>query len=98
MPFATTVLLPVFFVLPGLELDLWDSGVAGLWQFAVILLVACMGKLLGAGGAALHSGLPWRDATAIGALINTRGLMEIVVLNIGLSTAASTGISTDCSL
>jgi K+:H+ antiporter len=86
-PFTTAVLLPVFFVLPGLQLNLWDSGVAGLWQFAAILVVACVGKLVGAGGAALATGLTWCDATAIGALINTRGLMEIVVLNVGLSAA-----------
>lgn len=84
-PMTTSVLLPVYFVLPGLQLDLWESGVAGFWQFAAILLVACVGKLVGAGGAALRTGLAWRDATAIGVLINTRGLMEIVVLNVGLS-------------
>jgi Kef-type K+ transport system membrane component KefB len=86
-PLATWVLLPVFFVLPGLQLDLWAGGVAGAWQLALILLVACVGKLVGAGGAALSTGLQWRDATAIGVLINTRGLMEIVVLNVGLSAA-----------
>jgi Kef-type K+ transport system membrane component KefB len=86
-PLATSVLLPVFFVLPGLKLDLWAGGVSGIWQLAVIVLVACAGKLVGAGGAALRAGLPWRDATAIGVLINTRGLMEIVVLNVGLSAA-----------
>lgn len=84
-PLTTAVLLPVFFVLPGLQLDLWQSGVAGIWQFAAILVVACVGKLVGAGAAALRNGLGWRDATAIGVLINTRGLMEIVVLNVGLS-------------
>jgi Kef-type K+ transport system membrane component KefB len=87
MPLATSVLLPVFFVLPGLQLDLWESGAAGIVQLAVILLVACVGKLVGATGAALQAGLPGREAAAIGVLINTRGLMEIVVLNVGLSAA-----------
>jgi K+:H+ antiporter len=86
-PVTTSVLLPVFFVLPGLQLDLWESGASGVWQLAAILVVACVGKLVGAAGAALRTGLPWRDATAIGVLINTRGLMEIVVLNVGLSAA-----------
>jgi Kef-type K+ transport system membrane component KefB len=86
-PLATAVLLPVFFVLPGLQIDLWAGGAASLWQLALILLVACAGKLVGAAGAALRAGLPRRDAMAIGVLMNTRGLMEIVVLNVGLSAA-----------
>jgi Kef-type K+ transport system membrane component KefB len=86
-PLATTVLLPVYFVLPGLQLDLWGNGTAGIWQFALILAVACLGKLVGAGAAAARTGISWRDSAAIGLLINTRGLMEIVVLNVGLSAA-----------
>jgi Kef-type K+ transport system membrane component KefB len=83
-PLTLSVLLPVFFALPGLSLNLWDGlDAAGLGELALILAVACVGKLVGATGAARGLGIAWRESTAIGVLINTRGLMEIVVLNVG---------------
>jgi Kef-type K+ transport system membrane component KefB len=84
-PLALSVLLPVFFALPGLAINLRESFDAGVGELALILLVACAGKLVGAMGAARAVGIRWREATAIGALINTRGLMELVVLNVGHS-------------
>ena len=79
------VLLPLFFALTGLrtEIGLLDQG--HLWLVcAGIVVLAVAGKL--AGGAVvsrLASGMSWRDAWLMGALLNTRGLMELVVLNIG---------------
>jgi Kef-type K+ transport system membrane component KefB len=78
------VLLPVYFVLPGLSVDATALTGRGVAEFAAILLVACAGKLAGAIGAARLQGVGWRDALTIGTLMNTRGLIEIVVLTIGL--------------
>jgi Kef-type K+ transport system membrane component KefB len=52
--------------------------------FALIVLVAITGKLGGGALAARMTGMTWREAGAIGTLMNTRGLMELVILNIGL--------------
>jgi Kef-type K+ transport system membrane component KefB len=84
-PLAGSVLLPVFFILPGLRIDLHSIGLAGARDLLLILVVATVGKLAGATGAARALGIRWRDSLAIGALINTRGLMELIVLNVGLS-------------
>ena len=50
---------------------------------AVIIVVATTGKLGGTVLAARWTGLPWRDSVALGALMNTRGLMELIALNVG---------------
>jgi Kef-type K+ transport system membrane component KefB len=50
----------------------------------LIVLVAILGKAGGTIAGARASGLPWRDAASLGALMNTRGLMEVVILNLGL--------------
>lgn len=79
------VLLPLYFAFTGLRtrLDLLDD--VGDWGWAAaILVVAVAGKLGGSALAAGISGVPWRDALALGALMNTRGLMELVILNVGL--------------
>jgi nucleotide-binding universal stress UspA family protein len=55
-----------------------------LWLLtALVILVACLGKFGGSALAARSSGMSWRDSAAIGTLMNTRGLMELVILNIG---------------
>jgi Kef-type K+ transport system membrane component KefB len=84
-PFVSVVLLPIFFVLPGLGIDLWGLGLDDLGALALILLAACAGKLVGGGGAAKLLGSDWREAATIGTLLNTRGVMELVVLNVGLA-------------
>ena len=78
------VVLPLFFVFTGLrtEIGLLNSGY--LWGICgLIIIVAVIGKLLGSALAARFVGHGWPDSLRIGALMNTRGLMEIVVLNIG---------------
>ena len=80
---VAVILLPVFFVTTGLNVDVGGVGLEGIWQLALILLVACAGKLLGAGLGARSQGLPARESLALGVLMNTRGLTELVVLNIG---------------
>ncbi|WP_406410604.1 cation:proton antiporter [Streptomyces sp. NBC_01614] len=80
------VLLPLFFVHTGLSTQigtLASEPVQWLWAGA-LLAIAVIGKWGGAAGAALACGQPWRQAMAIGALMNCRGLTELVVLSIGL--------------
>lgn len=79
------LLLPAFFAFTGMRtrIDL----VSGLDQWLIcglIILVATAGKFGGAAVSARLTGLKWRPAMALGALMNTRGLMELIVLNIGL--------------
>lgn len=84
---AVPILLPLFFVSTGLKTDLAAlarSGDQWLWGLAVIA-VAVIGKWGGGSTAARLAGQGWRDSLAIGALMNCRGLTELVVLNIGLS-------------
>jgi len=79
------VFLPLFFVFSGLrtEIRLIDS--AESWAVCgLIILIACIGKFGGSAVAARLTGLGWRESSALGILMNTRGLMELVVLNIGL--------------
>ena len=76
--------LPLFFAFTGLRTHI--SLITGdLWVYcALIIAVAVLGKLGGSALAARTSGMSWRDSWAIGTLMNTRGLMELVVLNVGL--------------
>jgi Kef-type K+ transport system membrane component KefB len=81
---SLVLLLPLFFVFTGLrtQIGLLDS--AYLWQTCgLIILVAVVGKFVGSALAAKFVGQSWKDSLIIGALMNTRGLMELVVLNIG---------------
>jgi Kef-type K+ transport system membrane component KefB len=80
------VLLPLFFALTGLRtrLDLLSDGRTWLWT-AVVLLLAVTGKMGGAILAARWTGNGWRTSMALGALLNTRGLVELIVLNIAYS-------------
>ncbi|WP_171116710.1 MULTISPECIES: cation:proton antiporter [Streptomyces] len=84
--FTVPVLLPLFFVGTGLKTDvslLGGDATQWLWAGAV-LAVAVLGKWGGGSVAARLAGQGWRDAMSIGALMNCRGLTELVVLNIGL--------------
>lgn len=81
---SSVFLLPLFFAFTGLRtqiglLDDWQSWLT----CAGIITVAIAGKLGGSMLAARWTGMSWHDAAAIGALMNTRGLMELIVLNIG---------------
>jgi len=79
------LLLPLFFAFTGLRTTV--SLISGGWLWgvcALVLLVAIAGKLGGSAVAARAAGMSWRDALSLGALMNTRGLMELVILNVGL--------------
>lgn len=82
---VSVLLLPAFFAFTGMRtrIDL-VSGAEQWFLCGLIILVAVMGKLGGSAIAARLTGLSWRPALALGALMNTRGLMELIVLNIGL--------------
>ncbi|MDG9720186.1 cation:proton antiporter [Streptomyces sp. DH24] len=79
-----TLLLPVFFLVAGLKVDLSGLDAAGLGALGLILLVAVGGKFLGAFGAARLNRMPVRQSAALATLMNTRGLTELIVLNVGL--------------
>lgn len=84
--FTVPVLLPLFFVGTGLKTDvslLGANATQWLWA-AAVLAVAVLGKWGGGSLAARLSGRDWRDAMSLGALMNCRGLTELIVLNIGL--------------
>jgi Kef-type K+ transport system membrane component KefB len=79
------LLLPLFFVYTGLRTQVGLLNHSSLWvSFAWILFIAIAGKFGGSSIAARVTGQSWKDSLSIGALMNTRGLMELVVLNIGL--------------
>ena len=81
---ALVLLLPLFFVFTGLRTEIGLLNDINLWKVTgVIILVAVVGKFIGSALAARFVGQNWKDSLIIGALMNTRGLMELVVLNIG---------------
>ncbi|MEV6315557.1 cation:proton antiporter [Streptomyces sp. NPDC051776] len=80
-----TLLLPVFFLTAGLNVDLSGIGPGGLRDLGLILLVAIGGKFAGAYLAARGHGMPARQSAALATLMNTRGLTELIALSVGLS-------------
>ena len=83
--FVVMVLLPLFFVVTGLKTEVGSLDRPILWVLTLFLIaVAVAGKWLGAMLAARYGGFGLRDSAALGALMNTRGLTELIVLNIGL--------------
>ncbi len=83
---VSVLLLPLFFAVTGMRtrLDLLNKPTTWLWA-AVVLLAATLGKAGGATAASRFTGQSWRHSLALGALLNTRGLVELIVLNIGYS-------------
>jgi Kef-type K+ transport system membrane component KefB len=83
--FVTILLLPAFFAFTGMRTQI---GLLSTWYewviCGLIIVVAVAGKFGGTVAAARVTGMNWRDATGLGVLMNTRGLMELIVLNIGL--------------
>ena len=83
--------LPAFFAFTGLRTEIGLIQSANDWATcAVIIAVATAGKFGGTMIAARLSGVAWRDSAALGALMNTRGLVELIVLNIGLDLGVIT--------
>ena len=88
---VSVLLLPLFFALTGMRtrLDLMNGGRVWFWA-AIVLVAAVFGKMGGAALAARWNGQTWKDAAALGALLNTRGLVELIVLNIAYNVGAFT--------
>lgn len=81
---ALFLLLPLFFVSTGLKTQLWSLDSPDLWMLCgMFILVAIAGKLGASALAARFTGLSWSESLQLGVLMNTRGLTELVVLNIG---------------
>ncbi|MFE2310659.1 cation:proton antiporter [Streptomyces sp. NPDC059411] len=81
---TSLLLLPVFFTVAGLSVNLTGLGGRGLLMAGAVLVVACAGKFAGAAGAARLTRATGREAAALGVLMNARGLTELVILNVGL--------------
>ncbi|MBP6759085.1 MAG: cation:proton antiporter, partial [Flavobacterium sp.] len=88
---SVILLLPLFFVFTGLRTQIGLLNDPFLWRVTgFIILVAVVGKFFGSALAAKFVGQNWRDSLTIGALMNTRGLMELIVLNIGFELGVLT--------
>jgi Kef-type K+ transport system membrane component KefB/nucleotide-binding universal stress UspA family protein len=83
--YTVVFLLPIFFAFAGLKTQIGLLNSGELWFYtALIIVVACAGKFGGSMVAARACGIGWRESAAIGVLMNTRGLMELVILTEGL--------------
>lgn len=82
---TTSLLLPIFFVFSGLNTQIGLVNTPQLWLItALIVVIAILGKGIACMLAARAAGENWRDSATIGSLMNARGLMELIILNIGL--------------
>jgi Kef-type K+ transport system membrane component KefB len=82
---ASQLLVPVFFVTTGLSVSLSGLGVGGYADALMLIVVACIGKFVGATTSALACGFDRRQASALGVLMNSRGLTELVVIQVGMA-------------
>lgn len=83
-PISIVVLMPLFFALAGLGTTSSAFSGAGFGAMMLILAVAAFGKIAGGAIGARMAGYGWRDSLATGSLMNARGLMELIVMKIGL--------------
>lgn len=82
--FVTVFFLPIFFTYTGLRTDIGSMTGIELWALCgLVFLAAFAGKFGGCAGAALLSGLSRREASIVGTMMNTRALMELIVINLG---------------
>ncbi|MFF8971231.1 cation:proton antiporter [Streptomyces sp. NPDC014995] len=82
---AGELMLPVYFIVTGLSVDIAAVSPTGWAELGLVLAAAIVGKLFGAGLPARSFGLSWRESTGVGVLMNTRGLTELIILGVGLS-------------
>ena len=87
--FVVTLLLPLFFAYTGLRMNVGLLDRPELWLLTLLLIaIAIVGKLAGAAIAARVAGYDWKASAVIGTLMNTRGLTELIVLNLALDVGA----------
>ncbi|MDF2824518.1 MAG: transporter monovalent cation:proton antiporter-2 family protein [Mycobacterium sp.] len=90
-PLTTTLLLPLFFVYSGLNTEIGLVNTPALWALTLgLLVIAIVGKGVACAVAARLSKVPMRESVALGALMNARGLIELILLNIGLQAGIIT--------
>ena len=82
---TSTLLMPVYFIVTGLSVDIGGLHPRDWADLALLVVCACLGKVIGGTVPARSMGLPWREALSVGVLMNVRGLTELIILNIGLS-------------
>ncbi|MBC1240783.1 cation:proton antiporter [Nostoc sp. 2RC] len=83
--FTTSFLLPIFFVFSGLNTQIGLVNTPALWGITILIVaIAVIGKGIACMLAAKLAGENWRESAIIGTLMNARGLMELIILNIGL--------------
>lgn len=88
---TTSLFLPMFFVYSGLNTKIGLVNTPGLWFVAaIVILVSILGKGVACAVAARVSGESWRHSIVIGTLMNARGLMELILLNVGLERGVIT--------
>ncbi|KAF6154696.1 hypothetical protein GIB67_025747 [Kingdonia uniflora] len=91
--FVTTLLLPLYFSISGLRTDISSVNGKGDYGFFIaIIVLACVGKVAGTLLIALYYKMPFREASVLALLMNTKGLTEMVVLNVVLVTGMITPI------
>ena len=79
------LLLPLFFAYTGLRTSIALLNSVELWLLCGLIVTVAVGSKLLVSGVIVHaSGMPWRESLAVGVLVNTRGLVELVILNVGL--------------
>lgn len=82
--FVMVFFLPIFFTYTGLRTDIGSLGGGALWiMAAAVMAAAILGKLGGCGIMAKLAGHSWRESCCVGLMMNTRALMELVVINVG---------------
>lgn len=83
--FVTVFFLPIFFTFTGLRTNVHGLDSLALWGWCLAIIGAAMfGKFIGCAAAARFCGLSWPDAGCLGIMMNTRALMELIVINVGL--------------
>jgi len=82
---ASQLLVPVFFVTTGLSVNLSNLGTVGYLTALLVIVTASVGKFFGAAGSAMLCGFDRRRAAAVGVLMNSRGLTELVVIQVGVT-------------
>ena len=88
---AVIVLMPVFFALAGLHMSADAFSGTGWLALGLVLVAAMAGKDVGGALGARHAGLAWPQALSVGALMNARGLMELIIMKIGLDLGVIDG-------
>jgi Kef-type K+ transport system membrane component KefB len=89
-PVTLTLLLPLFFAYNGLRTSFGLLNTVELWLLCGLIVTVAVGsKLLSSAFVLRACGMPWRESLAVGVLVNTRGLVELVILNVGLDLRIS---------